>query len=101
MGIPTGFHRSAQGCEERATLGNRVEMRFSLTPGSSPVQKGKDDESRFNGFPQHVKGAEAVPNSDISDLTWNTDRPERRHDVGFGPSRCKSRLQTGAPVSRV
>jgi hypothetical protein len=26
LGIPTGFNRSAQGCEERATLGNRVEI---------------------------------------------------------------------------
>jgi hypothetical protein len=37
--------------------------RFSLTPGFSPVEKGQDDQSRFNGFPQRVKAAEAVPSS--------------------------------------
>jgi hypothetical protein len=37
--------------------------RFSLAPGFSPVEKGKDDKSRFNGFPQRVKAAEAAPSS--------------------------------------
>jgi hypothetical protein len=36
---------------------------FSLTPGFSPVEKGKDGQSRFNGFPQRAKAAEVAPSS--------------------------------------
>jgi hypothetical protein len=36
---------------------------LSLTPGFSPVEKGEDGHSRFNGFPQCVKAAEAAPGS--------------------------------------
>jgi hypothetical protein len=38
-------------------------LQLSLTPGFSPVEKGADDNSRFNGFPQPVKAAEAAPSS--------------------------------------
>ena len=36
---------------------------LSLTPGFSPVETGEDGHSRFNGFPQCVKAAEAAPSS--------------------------------------
>ena len=34
--------------------------RLSLTPGFSPVALGRDDLSRFNGFPHRAKAAEAA-----------------------------------------
>jgi hypothetical protein len=36
---------------------------LSLTPGFRPMEKGEDGRSRFNGFPQCVKAAEAAPSS--------------------------------------
>jgi hypothetical protein len=39
-------------------------LRLSLTPGFSPVDKGADEKSRFNGFcAAQVKAAEAAPKS--------------------------------------
>jgi hypothetical protein len=51
-------HKSVQSKEPTPS-----ESRFSLAPGFSPVEKGKADKSRFNGFPQRVKAAEAAPSS--------------------------------------
>jgi hypothetical protein len=40
--------------------GSRFWSRLSLTPGFSPVTRGANDISRFNGLPQGVKAAEAA-----------------------------------------
>ncbi len=37
-----------------------MRLCFSLTPDFSPVEKGMDDPSRFNGFQQRVKTVEAI-----------------------------------------
>src|SRR6185436_11199521 len=48
--IPKGFRHSAQGCEERATLGNRFQM------GSNPERvapwsgRGPTDDVTLSGF---------------------------------------------------
>jgi hypothetical protein len=42
---------------------SRYLLRLSLTPGFSPVDKGADEKSRFNGFyAAPIKAAEAAPN---------------------------------------
>jgi hypothetical protein len=42
---------------------SHLRPRYSLAPGFSPVEKGKDAKRRFNGFPPRVKAAEAAPGS--------------------------------------
>ena len=58
---------------------------LSLTPGFSPVKKGEDGHSRFNGFPQRAKAAENVVASAIlADV--EPARPARRQNGAFPPS---------------
>jgi len=51
-----------RGSSSNPDISHRL-VRFSLTPGFSPVAAGENDESRFNGFWHGVEAAEAARGS--------------------------------------